>query len=79
MKYDDDDWKEFCKNAEKYLNDNTQYATARAIHEAMHKQITLEPLNVSEGVEVCTNCLSILKPYGYYCCMCGQKVRSEYE
>ena len=77
MNITNEDWIEFRNNATKYLEQHSQYATRKAVQDAIDKQIAIKPKEVM-GLY---NCTYYACPVcgndglcGNYCDECGQRI-----
>ena len=85
MNITNEDWIEYRKNATKYLEHHSQYATRKAIQIAIDKQIGL-PLIIEEyfygKIYYCPSCRKYISSDSHdlkdmnFCSNCGQKIQN---
>ena len=81
MSITNEDWIEYRNNATKYLEQNSQYATRKAVQDAIDKQIEVKAFKIKDTNSViCPICHAIafdsnLWIKNGYCFRCGQKLK----
>lgn len=81
MNITNEDWIEYRNNATKYLEQNSQYATRKAIQDAIDKQISIDAfIHKDTSSVICPICHAIAFDCNSwfkdgYCFRCGQKLK----